>query len=108
MTHCKYCGADLPQNKEVREITKKDFWDCIEKHNFFNSDCYSECMDDIREDLQNNFKNKIVCDYAFASDTKPEDLIDYVMYCCQDRLIKGWLSFYENEFVFWLIEYVEG
>ena len=23
MTYCKYCGADLPPNKEVRDITDK-------------------------------------------------------------------------------------
>lgn len=89
------------------EITKKDFMDCIKKHNFFNSENYCECIDEIKDDLQKNFKNKIVCDYAFAPDTELEDVIDYVMYCCQDRLVKGWFSFYENEFVFWLIEYQE-
>ena len=91
----------------TKEITKKDFIECIEKHDFFNSECYSECIDDITEDLQKNFKNKIVCDYAFAPDTKPEDLIDYVMFYCRNRLIKDWLAFYEDEFVFWLIEYEE-
>ena len=92
-----------------KEITKKDFMDCVEKHDFFNSECYSECIDNITEDLRKNFDNKnIVCDFAFAPDTKPEDLIDYVMYCCQDRLVKGWLAFYNNEFVFWLIEYKEN
>lgn len=91
----------------TKEITKKDFMECIKKHDFFNSEEYCECIDEIREDLQKNFDNKIVCDYVFAPDTKPEDLIDYVMYCCQNRFIKGWLAFYENEFVFWLIEYEE-
>lgn len=93
----------------TKEITKKDFMDCIEKHDFFNSEEYCECIEEIRDDLQKNFENKIVCDYAFIPDTKPEDLIDYVMYCCQDRFIfiKSWLAFYENDFVFWLIEYKE-
>lgn len=88
------------------EITKKDFMDCIEKHDFFNSECYFECMDNITEDLKKTFDNEnIVCDFAFAPDVELENLIDYVMYCCQDRFIKGWLSFYDNDFVFWLIEY---
>lgn len=91
----------------TKEITKKDFMDCIEKHDFFNSEEYCDCIDDITADLQKNFKNKIVCDYAYAPDTEPESLIDYVMYYCKNRLVKGWLAFYENEFVFWLIEYEE-
>ena len=33
MTYCKYCGADLPQNKKVSEITWEEFVDWAKELN---------------------------------------------------------------------------